>query len=468
VLPTYHLDLLLTDRATREAKVTRYNAELFGLRTAEGQPVNTAYYLPEAAQPAPATAEIPPDDAERIERAIRASVSETGIAPASIACHDRDRIGWYAPRSRLPSEDYRATVELARPLPVFVAEHGEHPVSARVTNDGGARWPGGEGREPRIQLGAYWRGLDRSSRTEAGRAFLPHTLDPGETTLVVANLTAPPRAGSIELVIDLVQGNRWFDSSLTLGVDVQPSTRERLDALAGRYGPLVPVAALIEERRAIARPSGLLRPDSPGAPPADARMEEVTRSLSLGGWAIDGATIDTIAELVRELRPRAVVEFGSGTSTVVLAALMRELHADRWPRVVSVENDSSSLEQTRIALGERGLADVAEVVHAPLGRTDDDQPPCYLVDDVAASFLRLHPPELIFVDGPSLQSGASRLSTLDLVVPFLQRDAIVLLDDALRDAELCIAEAWQRRPDVTVHGVRLTPKGLLEATLSPV
>lgn len=52
----------------------------------------------------------------------------------------------------------------------------------------------------------------------------------------------------------------------------------------------------------------------------------------------------------------------------------------------------------------------------------------------------------------------------------LRRDcheAYVLLDDAFRDAELCIAEAWSQRADVTIHGFRRTPNGLLELTLHP-
>jgi hypothetical protein len=132
---------------------------------------------------------------------------------------------------------------------------------------------------------------------------------------------------------------------------------------------------------------------------------------------------------------------------------------------LSFEHDAAWVHRTRTALAERGLGEVAEVMQVPLGRTGSDKPPCYLLGDSAASILVRHPPELVLVDGPPLHSGASRLCTVDLVAPFLQRDAVVLLDDALRDAELCIAEIWEQRPGLTVHGIRPTPKGLLEATL---
>ena len=423
--PIYHLDLLLADRATREAKVARYDGELFGLLTAEGLPVNTAYYVPESRAPAPATMRIPQEDIERIERTIRASNSVPALDPAGITVHDRDQIQWYAPRAELQADDYRATIELARMLPVFVAQQAQHPVWVRVTNRGNARWPGGEGREPNIRVGAYWRTLDGGSREDAGRALLTHQLDPGETTLVPAEIPAPQHAGPIELVIDLVHEHvRWFDCSLTVHVDVQPSTGARLDSLTARYGPLLPVAAVLEERRAIAHPNGLLRPEPTGGGLADRRLDRLTRDLPRGGWAIDVATIDRIVELVREVAPQAIVEFGSGTSTVVLAALLKELHVGGWPRLVSFEHDASWSRSTRAELAERGLGDVAEVMNTPLGRVDNSRPRCYLLDDSAASMLRRHPPDIILVDGPPLYSGGSRLGTLDLVLRVKSQDVV--------------------------------------------
>ena len=91
----------------------------------------------------------------------------------------------------------------------------------------------------------------------------------------------------------------------------------------------------------------------------------------------------------------------------------------------------------------------------------------YIASEEGASALRTHPPELIFVDGATLDSGASRLGIVDLVTPFVRDDAVLLLDDAFRDAELSIAATWNERPEITIHGYRTTSKGLLEATLHP-
>ena len=70
--PIYHLDLLIPDRARREAKVRRYDGELFGLLTPEGMPFNEAFYFPEARSAALRTARVPVDDALRIAAALGA------------------------------------------------------------------------------------------------------------------------------------------------------------------------------------------------------------------------------------------------------------------------------------------------------------------------------------------------------------------------------------------------------------
>jgi Methyltransferase domain len=174
--------------------------------------------------------------------------------------------------------------------------------------------------------------------------------------------------------------------------------------------------------------------------------------------------VPRFVELVRSERPTAVVEFGSGTSTVVLAALLAELHRD-GPRVVCSEQDRNWIGHTRDALVQRGLERMLAFAYLPLGEHGDGTPPCYVLTDEAAELLRRHSPETVLVDGPTLDSGASRFGTVDLVAPFLRRDVTLLLDDALYDAGLLEGQAWERRDEIVIHGIRPTARGLLEATL---
>ena len=463
-LPVYHLDLLLGDRARREAKAARYDAERYGLLTPEGEPFNRAFYVPEAAG-SPATLPIPAVDAERIAAALGAA-RDAGrtLDPAALPLYDRAAVEWHAPRTELPADAYRGAVTLARPLPRFTAQRRDQLVWVEVTNAGSARWP--YRHDPVIRLGAAWQPVMGGPRQEVGRTPLPHALGPGETTLVGVEVCAPPLQGPAELVIDLVhEGGRWFDCGLHERVEVGPSVDERIAALAHEHGLLLPYPAVMGVRRAVGARDALIRQEPPGTAPADPRLAELTAGLAVGVWALDASAIDRIAELVRAQRPATAVEFGSGTSTVVLAALLAEIHGDDRPRLLSFEQDPAWAQRTRQALAERGLAAQATVIELALGDPGGDAPAGFVLTDAAAAALRETAPELILVDGPTLDSGASRLGTIDLVAPYLKADATLLLDDALRDAELCIAAAWAEREDVDVHGIRPTAKGLLEATL---
>jgi hypothetical protein len=256
---------------------------------------------------------------------------------------------------------------------------------------------------------------------------------------------------------------RWFGCAFTERVEVEPSVDDRIAALVGRHGPLIPLAAVMKERRAVGARDGLLRHEPPDTAPADPRIRELTTSLPLRSFAVDAATIDRLVEVVRTERPSTIVEFGSGTSTVVLAALLAERYRD-GPRLVSFEQDPAWAERSRSALSERGLDGMASVIVLPLGNSEGG-PAGYLLTEEAATLMRRLAPRLVFVDGPTIGSGASRLGTVDLVAPYLRGDAPLLLDDALRDAELCVAAAWEQRDGVVLHGIRPTAEGLLEATL---
>ena len=185
--------------------------------------------------------------------------------------------------------------------------------------------------------------------------------------------------------------------------------------------------------------------------------------MALDEWAEDTALLRRLLELVRSERPTTVVEFGCGASTVVLASARVRPHRG-GPRVVSFDHDPDRIARTRDALTERGLERAAVITYLPLDEQADGAP-WYVLTDEAVELLNRHPPEMIFVGGPALDSGGSRLDTVDLVAPFLRRDVTLLLEDALHDAGLLVGQAWERRDEIVIHGIRPTARGLLEATL---
>jgi hypothetical protein len=294
---------------------------------------------------------------------------------------------------------------------------------------------------------------------------LPYALDPGQSALIPVEVHAPALAGPAELRIDLVHEDvRWFGCAVIAQVEVGPSVAERLGALVDRHGALIPHAAVMQERRAVGARDGLVRPEPADAAPADRRIAELIASLPAGTRTLAVATIDRLVELVRADWPETIVEFGSGTSTVVLATLLAERYRN-GPRLLSLEEHPAWAQRIRVALAERELEPLARVLHVPIGERAGG-PVGYQATAEAAAVIRRLRPKLVLVDGPKLDSGATALGVVDLVAPHVRGTARLLLNHALRDTELCVAAAWQQRGDVVLHGIRPTANGLLEATLS--
>jgi hypothetical protein len=80
-------------------------------------------------------------------------------------------------------------------------------------------------------------------------------------------------------------------------------------------------------------------------------------------WAISPDFANIIISLIRERRPRLVVEAGSGLSTLVTAYCLQE---NGIGRVVSLDNDEQFASRSAANVLKHGLQDIASIIHAPL------------------------------------------------------------------------------------------------------
>jgi predicted O-methyltransferase YrrM len=149
---------------------------------------------------------------------------------------------------------------------------------------------------------------------------------------------------------------------------------------------------------------------------------------------------NTLVSLIRELRPRTVLELGSGISTLIAAYGLKQ---SGQGRVVSLEQDEGYARVSRAHLERRGLADWAAVVHAPLrpltlaGRTWSwyDTAPIENLGGI----------DLVVVDGPLQEQQPERLlryPALPVLFGKLSPRAVILLDDADREDERRVVELW--------------------------
>jgi hypothetical protein len=220
-------------------------------------------------------------------------------------------------------------------------------------------------------------------------------------------------------------------------------------------------------RRARAGPDVLVPPmetfRGTGAALSDPGLARILATDELGTWALDVATIEVLWEKLQADRPAAVLEFGAGVSTVVLAQYAqwrRDGGEGRAPVIVSLEQDAGVAQKVRDRLASLGLSAGVHVLHAPL--SDRSR---YVIDlPRIKDCLSGRAAEWVLIDGPAGPDGC-RVSTLPDVLSLCRDGARWFLDDALRDGELGILREWSRLRNVAVEGIYPIGKGLATGTL---
>lgn len=465
-----HLDLALESREDRERKVAKYETEQFGHLTA-GRSTNESVYLPEQ-HPEVRVRDLPPPDAVRVQEALSPS---DGPHPRRHATIERSATATdilrTLPWSLFSDDDARARIDVLE-HPAKVPADIFFDVDVRVQNLGGRTWPATPGQQPSVRLAYHWLRDGETKVFEGYRTDLTHAVRPGGDTTLTCSVLAPEGNGEDavwSLELDMVaEGDRWFGTSTSVPVEIVTGTRTRL--LDARRDGLVPLDAALSTRAELRLPGQLLRMmgavQSTDTLPTD--FEEAIVGLPVGEWALDRTALSQLVEVYRRRRPPHVAEFGSGTSTVLLAALARESGVE-WPAIVSFEQDPAEVAKVRATLRARGLDQFVDVVHAPLTPVvvGGMKFLCYS-PGVIAEALDRRPPTLVIIDGPSQVSGGSRYPTLLLSQRHIAAPATFLLDDAWRDEELTIGEYWSRLPGITVDGIVPTEHGMLIGTVSAV
>lgn len=162
-------------------------------------------------------------------------------------------------------------------------------------------------------------------------------------------------------------------------------------------------------------------------------------------WSLTTPTLLYLWQHCQTHRPRRIIELGSGISTslfALYAIAMRKQSID--VQITSLDHDARWLAETQTALAQLGDSSMIHLRHAPiteqplLGRSR----PAYTV--AADELARLAGPEgfdLCLIDGPPGHYG--RAGGLAVVAPWLAKQSVVLLDDAVRNTERAALTEWQ-------------------------
>jgi predicted O-methyltransferase YrrM len=165
-------------------------------------------------------------------------------------------------------------------------------------------------------------------------------------------------------------------------------------------------------------------------------------NIPTSGYSMRFANLLTVLDLLDTHSPTMVVEFGSGISTLCVAAWMRD-HG--LGTIISYEHDERWAEITRRHLERSGLGSYAVVQTAPLADYSHSEGSTrwYQIDEQQWAN---GPIDMMIIDGPPADSnpdGMGRLPALDVFADRLSANAVVILDDANRSAEQAIVAHWK-------------------------
>jgi predicted O-methyltransferase YrrM len=158
-------------------------------------------------------------------------------------------------------------------------------------------------------------------------------------------------------------------------------------------------------------------------------------------WSLDEDALRFCIALVEGLRPRRIVEFGSGISSLALTSACAPM-GDDW-RMWSIEHDPAFLELSRRLLGAAGLERRVDFVLAPLVLrwiAGEERPVYHLPPETEV----WEKADLIVIDGPPSALGG-RGGVLYQAMSFARAGTVVLLDDADRDQERAALADWTLR-----------------------
>jgi methyltransferase family protein len=161
--------------------------------------------------------------------------------------------------------------------------------------------------------------------------------------------------------------------------------------------------------------------------------------VPFGDWAINPFFGEEIVSTLMDERPKLVVECGSGSSTVVIAACLQQLGQGR---LIALEHDGRFARRTESLLTSHGLNEVVRVIEAPLEKRVIDSHVFEWYSDLLGQQTGEKIGVLV-VDGPPGDTvRLARYPAVPLLKKALSPNCVILLDDANRPDEQWIGKKW--------------------------
>lgn len=170
-----------------------------------------------------------------------------------------------------------------------------------------------------------------------------------------------------------------------------------------------------------------------------------------GRWAMDAKSLSQLLDLVRQHRPKRLLELGSGTSTIWLGHTL----ATWGGKITSIDGSEEFLELTRANIAKHGLEDIVRAQFAPLIPGSWDSATKVWYD---RAFIKdIDEVDFLLIDGPpgGPHRPDSRYPAIPELIEILVPGALVVLDDSQRPDEQAAVKKWVSNYDLEVLDLKL-------------
>ncbi|MEP1150175.1 MAG: class I SAM-dependent methyltransferase [Balneola sp.] len=170
---------------------------------------------------------------------------------------------------------------------------------------------------------------------------------------------------------------------------------------------------------------------------------------SMVRWAAFPKFCETIIEFSQLLKPKVIVEAGSGVSTIISGYCLEKYSSAG--QVLSLDHDQQFGSKTQHELLKHGLKEYGKVQHAPLVKHSIDGQDWMWYD--LSNFDKSVKIDILSIDGPPVKTQPlSRYPALPLLYNYLSEKAVILLDDAARDSEQKVIAMWlEKYPEFSLR-----------------
>lgn len=156
------------------------------------------------------------------------------------------------------------------------------------------------------------------------------------------------------------------------------------------------------------------------------------------GWAISPDFAVLVLKAYLNSRPKVILEFGSGISSVLLGYAIKQ-HG--FGHVYTLEHDLEYAEKTRSILKQHGLDSFVTILHCELidYTIDQNNWKWYNLEKLDSE-IRV---EMVVVDGPPYQvQDKSRYPALKLLDKNIVKGGTLLVDDCRRGEDMEVVKLW--------------------------